>query len=93
MASDLPAMTVALALPWLVVVVIGRVFGRLDLRNVDRALPTCIHIAQGRVLIDSSIAVHLQSHVQGQRNDAYTSETYVLLSKGSFVGNKTNLLC
>ena len=30
---------IGLALPWLVV--IGRVFGRLDLRNVDRALPTC----------------------------------------------------
>jgi len=37
-------MTVAFELPWLMV--IGRVFGRLDLRNVDRALPTCVYISR-----------------------------------------------
>ena len=55
---------IGLALPWLVV--IGRVFGRLDLRNVDRALPTCrnrnTYRAKGhRHVCSYMYSLHLQS--------------------------------
>lgn len=56
---------IALALPWLVV--IGRVFGRLDLRNVDRALPTCRNTYRARVVtsIDTFNLVHFTyNHVR-----------------------------
>jgi hypothetical protein len=49
---------IALALPWLVV--IGRVFGRLDLRNVDRAFTDVQVYISARVItsIDTSSLVH-----------------------------------